>query len=89
MGQETAKQLHENVSQACAKNGGRVDKELSKLTLIHIKTGNVHMYNTTLMCIHATTVAVEKQEVSHILSVCLKAQVSSVQCTCATLYCHL
>ena len=35
-----------------------------------IKTGNVHM-NITLSCSRATAVVVEKQEVLHVLSVCL------------------
>lgn len=61
MGQETAEQVHKKVSQACAKNGGGGDKEGSKPTVIHIKTGNVHLYNITLRCTYVITVAVEKQ----------------------------
>jgi len=35
-----------------------------------LKRGNVHI-KATMKCIHATTVAVDKQEVFHILSLCL------------------
>jgi hypothetical protein len=43
--QEAAEQVHKKLSQACAKNGGGADKEGNKSTVIHIKTGNVHLYN--------------------------------------------
>jgi hypothetical protein len=44
------------------------------------------MYNITLRCICATIVALEKQYVLHILSVCL---LPSMQSTCALLCCQL
>ena len=40
------------------------------------------MYIKMLRCMHATTVAMEKQKVLHILRVCLQPLVSSKQCTC-------
>ena len=43
------------------------------------------MYNRTLRRVRATTVAVQKQKLLHILSVCLQPQVSSMQCTRAIL----
>jgi hypothetical protein len=61
VGQVTAEQVHKKVSEACAKNGGRGDKEGSKPTVIHIKISNVRLYNVTLRHVHATTIAVEKQ----------------------------
>ena len=45
--------------------------------------------NVTLRCNHVTSVAVEKQYLLHILSVCLQPQLSSMQCACTVLYCHL
>jgi len=61
VGQEAAEHVHKKISPACAKNGGGGDKEGSKPTVIHIKTGNVCLYNITLRRVHAITVAVEKQ----------------------------
>jgi len=72
VGQETAEQVHKKVSQACAKSGSGGDIEGSKPTVIHIKTGNVRLYNVTMRHVHATTVVVEKQKASHIMSVCLQ-----------------
>jgi transposase-like protein len=63
VGQEAAEQVHKQNSQACAKNGGGADKAGSKPTVIHIKTGNVRLYNITLRRIRAITVAVEKYHI--------------------------
>jgi len=43
VGQETAEQVYKKVSQACARNGGGGDKEGSKPTIVHIKTGNLRL----------------------------------------------
>ena len=61
MCQETAEQVYKKVSHACAKNGGGSDKERSKPTVIHIKTGNVRLYNITFRRVHATSTAVKKK----------------------------
>jgi len=44
------------------------------------------MYNVTLRCIHATIVAVEKQEVLHFLSVC---SLRYSECNVRVPYCNL
>jgi hypothetical protein len=44
--------------------GGREERKQNK-------TGSIHTYNVTLRHICATTVALEKQQALHILSVCL------------------
>jgi len=62
-----------------------------------LKDGNVSnyiqqrqcRYKVTMRCVSATTVAVEKQLVLHILSACLHPLSSSMQCARAVLYCHL
>jgi hypothetical protein len=41
------------------------------------------------MCVRVTTVAVEKQEVLHIISVCLQPYLTSMQSLCDVLYCPL
>jgi hypothetical protein len=47
------------------------------------------MYYVTLRGVRGIIVAVEKQCVLHILSVCLWPWLSSTQSACAVLYCHL
>jgi hypothetical protein len=46
------------------------------------------MYNVTLRRIHATTVALEEQEVLHILSVCI-CSLRYPACNAHAPYCHL
>jgi hypothetical protein len=48
------------------------------------QTGNAMHCNVTFRCICATTAAVEKQYVLHIVSVYLWPSVSSKQCACTT-----
>jgi hypothetical protein len=52
------------------------------------KTGNVSV-NVTLRRVCVTIFAVKSNNILHILSVCLQPCVSSMQCACAMLYCHL
>ena len=59
------------------------------ISLAHIDVSC--MYSTSNLTgrrVPVTIVAMEKEQVSHILSVCLWSQLSRVQCACAVLYCH-
>ena len=46
-------------------------------------------YNATMMRVPITTVAMQKQGVLHILSVCLYSLLSSIKIPCVILHCHL
>jgi hypothetical protein len=48
-----------------------------------------YIYNVTLRRVLVTIVAVEKQKVLHILSVCLWPSLFRTQSACAVLYCYL
>jgi len=56
---------------------------------IYFKTRGNESVNVILRHVRVTTVAVQKQEVLHILSVYLQPLVSSMRCACVILYCHL
>jgi len=45
--------------------------------------------NITSRRVRVTIDAEERQEVFHVLSVCLYPYLSSMQCECAVIYCHL
>jgi hypothetical protein len=47
------------------------------------------MHNVTFSGVRVTIVAMEKQQILHILSVCLYLWLTSMQSSRATLYCHL
>ena len=55
----------------------------------YIETDGQCAQNVTMRPFRAITVAVEKQSVLHIVSVCFQPQVSSMHCACAVLYCRL
>ena len=53
----------------------------------YIKKRGNESVNVVLRHVRVTAVAVQKQKVLHILSVCLQPLLSSMQCACAILYC--
>lgn len=61
---------------------------LKNRELIKYQQDNQHTCKHNIEVHLVTNVAVEKQQLLHILSVCLLSLLPSIQCACVVLYCY-
>jgi hypothetical protein len=66
---------------------GEIGSHGGTVYTINFKPDRQSTYNVTLWRVRQTIVAVEKQYILHIVSVCLQPQVSNMQCACTLSSC--